>query len=281
MVKREEMIDMKDGTRIHLTVYSPDCKAFRVRGVVLLAHGFGEHAGCYERFSARFCERDYAVFVPDLRGHGKTPGKRGVVKSGYGSILSDLEEIKKRIIREYPGRPVILYGHNMGGNMLLNYILERDVSSVHCAVSGSPWLGLDVKMEGIMRGSLWLMSSVAPDFTARIKLPLDKLSRDEAAVEAVKNDQLHHFRLSIRLLREISERGSHAIRQAGLITVPTLVLMAGKDNIVSNDAIRSFCGRASDKVSMTEYADAYHELHNEINAAEIFQDIWRFIQKWV
>src|SRR5436309_3402518 len=96
---------------VHVTTWS----AGTPRVIVLLAHGYGEHAGRYEHLAGRLVdELDAAVYAPDHRGHGKTDGATGLVEDGE-ALTTDLHDVADRAQGEHPGLPVVLIGHSMGG----------------------------------------------------------------------------------------------------------------------------------------------------------------------
>src|SRR4051794_7734756 len=124
-----------------ITVQSPPCEVVvpaadglalrgwfwtrpRPRGVVVVAHGFGEHGGCYRHVADALgpaLEVDF--LAPDFRGHGRSPGQRGVVRA-YGDYVSDLRGALRWVARERPGLPAYVLGHSNGGLITLLFALE-------------------------------------------------------------------------------------------------------------------------------------------------------------
>ncbi len=101
--------------------------------VVCLVHGMGEHQGRYAHVASYLVENDMAFFSHDLRGHGRSQGKRGHTPS-YSHLLNDIENLLKRARREYNNLPIFLYGHSLGGNLVVNYLLRRGSSELTGAV---------------------------------------------------------------------------------------------------------------------------------------------------
>jgi len=94
------------------------------KGVVLITHGIAEHSGRYEHVALSLNEAGYSVVAFDLRGHGKSSGKRNYIKS-FQDYLDDLDEVLTRTKNKFPDLPIFLFGHSMGGGILSLYAIER------------------------------------------------------------------------------------------------------------------------------------------------------------
>ncbi len=261
-----------EGTALAVGILTPKGTP---HGVIQMIHGFGEHIGRYEELGARFAAAGYAFVIHDQRGHGQTAGKRGVAKS-YQLFLDDVD-----VVRTYIGTafdlPVILYGHSMGGNIVLNYLLQRSQRRHVCAVVGCPWLRLAKPFPSAVVSLATVMGSVSATLTIQNKVDITKLTHDTALVDAARHDRLYHNQLSFRLFSQITKEGEYALAHAAKLTLPTLLLCAGQDALVSPDAIRQFAQQAGPAVQLQTYDDLYHELHNEVNRAEIFDFVQTFV----
>lgn len=273
MQKTRSMIKAHDGAELALTVYSPDGDP---RGIIHMVHGFGEYMTRYESWAERFCAEGYVFAGIDLRGHGSTPGKRGVVKD-YNLLLDDVITARDMIASQFPGSPVILYGHSMGGNIALNVLLRRDVSGYKCAVICAPWLinakPLPAPLVAIVRG----LAAVMPGFTINSGLSNDVLSHDQDQIALTNRDGLGHSQIGTRLLTGVLDGGKYALEHARELPLPTLLLQAGDDKLVNAGAIDRFAELAGDKVTYAPYPGMYHELHNETNRDEVYAKVSGYI----
>ena len=129
----------RDGSRRYAAEWEPADEG-RPRGVIALVHGMGEHVGRYRHVAEMFTEAGYAVIGFDQVGHGRTEGKRGHTKS-YPALLDGIDAMLAEAKKRFPGAPIFLYGHSMGGNVTLNYVLRRKPGIVGAIVTG-PWLRL-------------------------------------------------------------------------------------------------------------------------------------------
>ena len=93
-------------------------------GVVIIAHGLGDHGGRYRDFAQRLNKKGWHVVAFDLLGHGESPGRRGCVDS-YDGVLSDIGTVRRDVQKRLPGARQVLLGHSMGGNLAVNYALRQ------------------------------------------------------------------------------------------------------------------------------------------------------------
>ena len=268
-----EMRDMRDGAAVYIEHHHPPTGD--VKGVIQFVHGFGEHTGRYAELAGRFTDKGFAFVIHDQRGHGQTPGKRGVAPR-YGTFLDDLDCIRDGIGVLYPGAPVFLYGHSMGGNISLSYLLERSQERHAAAVIGSPWLRLYKPFPLVVKIMASMLGKVSPRLSATNKLLLETLTHDPEIIGAVKNDLAYHSTLSLRLFSEITRQGELAIENAARLKLPALLLCAGQDKVVCPLAINRLAAN-NGGITLISYPEQYHELHNELNRADVFDDVYQFI----
>src|SRR5271165_174267 len=109
------------GVRIVYDVWTPDMPA---RAVVVLAHGLGEHARRYDHVAQRFGEAGLVTYALDHRGHGRSGGKRMLVKD-ISEFTADFDTLVRIATREHHGLKCIVLGHSMGGGIVFAYGVER------------------------------------------------------------------------------------------------------------------------------------------------------------
>ena len=114
-----ETIRSADGTEL-ATNYYPGNDA---RGILVVSHGLGEHAGCYVGFAKTLASTPDLVDVLtfDFRGHGQSAGKRGFVRD-YSDLLDDLDVAIDFAATHHPGAPLFLLGHSNGGQVALHAV---------------------------------------------------------------------------------------------------------------------------------------------------------------
>ncbi len=260
-----------DGESMHGRVWKTDRKT---KGTVCLVHGLGEHIGRYGHVAKTINEAGWDVAGFDHRGHGQSGGRRGVIPS-YGSLLDDVRLFMVRQRQGAHQQPVVLYGHSMGGNLVLNYLLQQPQADLpHKAVVTSPALHLPIPnaQQAIMPWAAKLL----PHVTIKNGIPASKLSRDPAVVKAYNEDPLVHDRISFLLAHGLVQFGSYAIQRGAQIPVPTL-LLHGRDDAVCLISGSEALAASSTNVSLKAFDAGFHELHNDDDKEEVLRTVAQWI----
>jgi len=247
------------------------------RGLVIIAHGFGEHGGTYERVAETLgAAIQVDVIAPDLRGHGLSPGRRGVVRA-FDDLTGDLQSVVDWSARERLPGPHFLLGHSNGGQVALRMML-RQPASIAAMVLSNPALRVAMPIPPAKLKVGRLLLKYAPWITLRGELRPDLLTRDLAIQEEHRSDPLRHGRMSAPLFFGMVEGGEMVIASAGEIRIPTLVLVGGQDPIIDPAAAREFFDRlGSEDKTMHLYPKMLHEPMSELGREQVFDDLVRWL----
>ncbi|MDB5896450.1 MAG: acylglycerol lipase-like protein [Ramlibacter sp.] len=237
------------------------------RGVVLLVHGLGEHAGRYDRVAARLNSWGFAVRGYDQYGHGESGGVRGALPHP-SRLLGDLADLIDSSRNRHPGVPLVLLGHSMGGLIAASYV-SRTPQVVDGVVLSSPLLA--TRLTPLQKLLLALVPRVAPNLAVSNGVDVDYLSHDPQVVQAYRRDPLVHDRITGRLARFIGDESVAVRRRAANWKVPTLLMYAGDDRIVDPDGSRAFAAAAPGELVTARCFDGlYHEIFNEQDAEPVY-----------
>ncbi len=239
------------------------------KAVVCLVHGHGEHIERYEHLAKAFNQAGYSVIGYDHRGHGQSEGVRGHVPS-YASLLDDLTLFREQVNEYYPNMPHFLYGHSMGGNIVLNYALRKKPSNMTGIIATGPWLKLAFEPPAMQVFLGKMMNNIYPAFIQASGLKTSALSHDPEVVRAYEEDSLVHDKISARLFVGMYESGLWAFFHANEFPLPLLLMHGGDDQITSAEASRDF-GKKTDKATVKIWDGLYHEIHNEPQKDEVFK----------
>jgi alpha-beta hydrolase superfamily lysophospholipase len=248
----------------------------RPRGLVVIVHGLGEHAGRYDHVARRLNGWGFAVRSYDQYGHGESDGVRGALPRKH-RLLDDLADIVESSRARVPGVPLIVLGHSMGG-LVASRFTARGVLPVDGLVLTSP--ALATRMNALQKLLLAVVPRVAPNFTVGNGLNPDFVSHDPRVVAAYRADPLVHDRISGRMGQFIAEGGAKVVAQAPSWKVPTLLMYAGADRLVDPAGSRAFAAAApKDVVSAHCFDDLYHEILNE--PAAMAEPVFATLRQWL
>ena len=263
-----------DGIKLHTQRWDGDTPP---RAVVILVHGHGEHSLRYQHWAEKFVDKGIAFLSFDLRGHGLSEGKRGHAKS-YDLLLNDVELMINEVEKLYVKIPKILYGHSMGGNIVLNYILRR-TSNIQLVIATSPWLELSFQPTTFQMFLAKVMFHIFPAFTQESNLDVDAISHDPEEVRKYREDKLNHGKISAALFVHIHQAGLWAIENAGKLKLPTLVIHGNEDRITSYTASEKFVEKTAGMAKIQIWKEGYHELHNDLEKENVFKNIVEWINE--
>jgi alpha-beta hydrolase superfamily lysophospholipase len=249
------------------------------RGTAVIVHGLGEHSGRYAHVIAALQASGLSVIAYDHRGHGRSPGAKGVIPTST-TLLEDLAGV----LDQAPPGPRVLLGHSMGATVAARFVAEgleerpapwhREVDAL---ILSSP--ALTNNLGRVARIKLALARTLAPNLALPNQLDVAKVSHDPAEVHAYKTDPLIHDRVSARLADFILDSGAFVRERAGKWRVPTLLMFAGADALVDPRGSRGFAVNSPDVVRAHEFAGLYHELFNEAEPAR--SEVFALMREWL
>lgn len=235
--------------------------------VVVIAHGYGEHIGRYERLADALVRNGAVVYAVDHVGHGKSEGERVFVQD-FEDVVTDLHALDETARREHPGLPVVLLGHSMGGLIASRYA-QRYGDSLAALVLSSPVVG---RWDA---GTAMLAMEEIPD----VPLDVTTLSRDMAVGETYAADPLVWHGSFKRETLEAMQRAMETIAKGSSFgDLPVLWVHGADDQLVPLEGTRGGIEHLRGRRLVERiYPEARHELFNELNADEVIADVTEFI----
>jgi alpha-beta hydrolase superfamily lysophospholipase len=243
------------------------------RAVLIVAHGLGDHSGRYAAFGEHMAEQGVSTFAMDLRGHGRSAGRRGHIPS-FDLFLKDLDRFRRELdVLTGFHAPTFLLGHSMGGLIALRYLEEYDTRFAG-AVIVSPWLATAMPVPRLKAMAAPLLSRLLPWLPFDNGIDAADLSHDPATVESYRNDPLVHGVITPRLFSEVVAAMRLVFARSDRIQLPLLLLLAGADRVV--DTVRSLqfgdVLTAADR-SVRVVPEAYHEVLNEVDRVRVHREV--------
>lgn len=263
----------QDGLKLNCLFWD----AVSPKAVLCIIHGLGEHAQRYEQFAEFLTSNQIAVFALDLRGHGLSAGKKGHAPS-MEALLNDVEEMLKLVRSEFTELPIFLFGHSMGGNIVISYIMHRNTNELKGFIASAPYLKLAFDPPQWKLSLAKIMVNVYPRLTQPSGLNPEHLSRNPTIVQEYIDDPLVHPYISAKLYDEIMKNAEYAISNGDKAELPGLVYHGSDDQLISIDGTHEFARKAANKVKMITYDGGYHEPHHDLEYELVYENVLKWIK---
>lgn len=251
------------------------------RATLVLTHGIAEHSEAYNDVAVDMVPKGWDIYAMDLRGHGRSEGRRGAIDD-FHHYTRDLDRFV-RYLRSGPLKdskvPMVMFGHSMGGLITLRYLVDQgEGAPAVAAVLSSPALGISMPISPIKEFAAHALMKYLPMITLPNDIPYDKLTHVEERWKKYPGDVLRHDKISPAMYFGMLEAFEKVGAGAARIKIPTLIVAAGDDRIVSRPAIESFFPRiGAEKKKLIIYENSYHEILNDIERDQVISDIDGFL----
>lgn len=292
-------------TSIHALKCVPDSKP---RAVVQIAHGIAEHIDRYRPFMEFLADNGFVVAGNDHLGHGKSirvPEEQGFFaeKDGWWRVVDDMDKLHDIMSNEYPELPYVLFGHSMGSFLTRTYLIKHPDKYDGVILSGtghqSPALVLGgnaaasvmAKLNGAMGDGAKLDSLAFGTYLNKIENPrtkFDWLSRDTKQVDKYIADPLCGFVGKIGLYRDMMQGIKFITDKKNIAQMnkeKPVYFMSGDGDPVGDygkgveRAYKAFCDAGLHDVFMRLYPGGRHEMLNETNKEQVYQDILSWLNE--
>ncbi len=244
---------------------------------ILIIHGLGEHSGRYLKLAEDFNKSGFSVFAFDLRGHGRSGGKRGHIMN-FNEYLYDVDNFKQMLHKRSP-KPLFILGHSMGGLIAMNFTIKNQ-AEIQGLITSSPLFRIRAKVPEWKKKLGVFLSSRIPSLSMSNGLNPYHLSHAPEVVKAYIKDPLVHRKVTARWFTEITKAMEETFRIAKRLNVPVLMLHGGEDLLTdpkgSEDIFELLTVR--DK-TLKIYNGFYHEIYNEVEREKPVADTIEWMKK--
>lgn len=275
-----------DGTILRTRHWPSTSSASDPAGAVLIVHGLAEHSGRWEHVGEQLAAEGFDVHAFDLRGHGASAGRR-VHLDAFEQFYADLAERLASVRSKAPGRPLILYGHSIGGLIALGYVVRAAADP--SGAPGSP--SITRPLPGLLVLSAPSLDSTLPAWKLQLARVLGRflptlsipnhiagqlLSRDATIGERYHGDPLvlHAATTGFGALALAEQDWIRS--SLGSLRLPTLVIHGEDDALVPTVASAPLADVPG--VTRRTYPGIRHELHNEPEGPRIVAEVIAWIK---
>lgn len=250
---------------------------------VALVHGFGEHSGRYDHLGAWFARRNTAVYSFDLRGHGRSAGRRGHV-DGFADYLNDLEIFLERVFEDAFGLPVTLIGHSLGGLIVTAFAVERS-PRVQSVVTSGAALELSPSLSRSKILLARLLYKLAPRLAVDAGLDPREICSNPDVVERYIADPLVHGTTTTSHAVATIEQIARMRGAGARVDVPMFLAHGDMDRLCLARGSESFYqslpgsveGSTAPRAELRIYPQRFHEIFNDFEHDEVFADVLDWI----
>lgn len=274
MKHREGTLAGWQGANLYYQSWHPDEPS---QAVMILVHGLGGHSDVFQNAVEYLLPQGYEVYAFDLRGHGRSTEQRGHINA-WSEFREDLRLFLRFVRSQRTSCPVILWGHSLGGTIVLDYVL-RSPDEVQGLIVTAPALG-KVSISPMKLAIGRLMSRIAPRFSLRLGIDHYVGSRNPNIVEAYRRDPLRHEYGSARLATEYFSTVRWIYRHASELEIPLLILHGSSDQVTLPEGSRLFFQQVifTDK-EHREYPGSYHDLFVDTDYELVFLDLENWLKR--
>ena len=271
------------------------------KAAVVISHGMAEHPERYDDFANFLNRNNVAAYAINQMGHGhhaRIPGH--MEKGDFDKCVSNLSELVE-IAKKETARDVFLLGHSMGSFISQLYI-ERFHNIKGLILSGSSRATSIMKMakpianlvcafsRDTSRPSNFMNNMSFGSYNKAIKdvkTPFDWLSRDEEQVQKYIDDPLCGYVCSQSFFREMAGGFSVMAKPSELAKIDKdlpIFIHGGSKDPVSDLGKGLYALEEQYKdlgvkdVTLTVYPEARHEIYNELNKEEVYENTLKFIE---
>lgn len=246
------------------------------KAAVILVHGHGDHSGGLQNLSACLANHDYVVYAFDLRGHGKSPGKRGYIRT-WAEYRGDLHEFRKLVSSELSGLPLYIAGHSLGGVIVLDYSLDHG-DGLDGIIAIAPATSYEVTRTEKLLVSL--MGKLKSDYSIEKHGNLEVLTKDPEVISRLSSDDLRHNTVTPGLGRGLMQTVVRLTNEAQSIQHPFLLQFGLDDEITPPTKLRQFYNSVgSQDKQKWEYPSMRHRPFDDLGREQFLADMDGWLDK--
>jgi alpha-beta hydrolase superfamily lysophospholipase len=275
MKHSEDTFSSTDGLQLYFQTWLPDES---MKALIVLVHGFNDHSGRYSNLINHMVTKGIGICGYDLRGHGRSQGKRGHVQE-WVFFRNDLQRFLDKTYLTYPETPIILMGHSMGGLIVLNYLIHHPEEKISMVITSSPLMAQpDISPLVVLISKI--LSRIWPAFSVNARLNKTVLSRNPEVITAYQEDPLIHDTGTARLGTELTKTIDWTQAHAQNFSQPLLMYHGDADALVPIEGTQLFFKNAGSATKdLYIYPGGFHELHNDLDYKQVFSDLTNWIDK--
>ncbi len=264
MHTQEKTLKLRDGVELYLEVSERACNKWLVH-----SHGIGEHLGRHPYIKQLF-GHNFNILQYDLRGHGKSGGKRAYVEN-FHDFMKDLQEIIVYLRNHFKMKEYVLMGHSMGALVTAGFVQSYvgsdfypkliHLSSPAVSIGGIAELPVNFLPTSFFKN----LSMIPLGVQVSGLVNLSHLSHDPRVKQDYIDDPLCSKTAHTKLLTGLVTTAKEVFCKPLRAKCPAFVSIGSADKIVSYSECVKYFSLVEKSFKLKVFNDAYHEIHNEID----------------
>ncbi|MEN3369243.1 MAG: hypothetical protein V7609_1386 [Verrucomicrobiota bacterium] len=274
MQATEEIMASWDGAKIFYRAWIPEGATEKA---LLLFHRGHEHSGRWSEMVETLGLSDVAVFAWDARGHGRSAGERGSAES-FGAMVKDVDAFVRHIAERhgYKLENIIVLAHSVGAVSVAAWVHDY-APPIRAMILATPAFRVRLYVPLAIPSLRFKQKFLGPGYV-KSYVKAKMLTHDPVQAAQYNADPLIFRQIAVNVLIDLHDAGTRLLADAGAINVPTLMLSAGRDWVVSLKAQREFFNGLSSSVKrMYVFPAAYHAIFHEKERAQVIERAREFI----
>lgn len=253
----------------------------QVKANIIAMHGWGTHSDRMELPAEFLTDKGYNIYAFDLRGHWRNAGDIPGHIDSMDHIQKDIILFSDLVKKEAGEGKLFLMGHSFGGLISLIYAINHP--SLDGVMVSSPLLQLKMELsfaEKLGKKLAKPLSKLSPTKVLKMVIDQNLLTSDLKILRKHISDDKKLEQISLRTAAELEQSMKWAMENADKLICPVLIMQAGNDKLVEKKATKDFYEliKIKDK-QFKEYPDFLHELWNEKGRAQVYQDMYIWLEK--
>jgi alpha-beta hydrolase superfamily lysophospholipase len=253
----------------------------KIKAYVIAIHGWGTSSDRLKNVAEYLTGNEYAIYAFDLRGHGKNVGNMPGHIDSIDHVLKDtllFMDFIKEIANE---KKIFIMGHSFGG--LISLIFAINHPKLPGVLVSSPLLGMYLKLslgKKVIKSISKTITKLSPNKMLDYVVDQNQLTSDLKILRQYIADKQKIEVMSAKSAADIDHFSKWAMDNASNLLCPTFLMQAGSDKIADSLKTKEFFDKArSGDKTYKEYPGFLHELWNEKNRAQVYQDIYIWLEK--
>ena len=252
-----------------------------IKAYIIAFHGWGTHSDRLKLPAEYLTEKGYAVYAYDFRGHYRNTGEIPGHIDSMDHIQKDIVLFMDTVREVAKDKKIFLMGHSFGG--LISLIFAINHPALPGVLISSPLLGMFMKLsigKKVIKSISNTISKLSPNKILNNEIDQNQLTSDLKILRSHIADKHKIDVISAKSASEIDKYTKWAMENASNLICPVLIMQAGNDKIVDTKKAEEFFNKVRSKDKRFKVYDGFlHELWNEKGRAQVYQDMYVWLEK--